>query len=149
MQFCVRLGEARHCVPISANSLVPVARGCDAANVAMVTTFSPDSLEAFRAWADEVPDSMRSPPRLRGAKEVNVLSGAPLHRATSCCLSSQGIAAGTRQEHEYFPSLCNSQVAVHAGTKRATIRFPAVIAAPMEQIQWLSYSATQPRRPKP
>ena len=36
---------------------VLIARGRDAADVAMVTTFGPNTLEAFRVWADEVPDS--------------------------------------------------------------------------------------------
>ena len=36
---------------------VLIARGRDAADVAMVTTFGPNTLEAFRVWADDVPDS--------------------------------------------------------------------------------------------
>jgi transglutaminase-like putative cysteine protease len=36
---------------------VLIARGRDAADVAMVTTFGPNTLEAFRVWADEVPDA--------------------------------------------------------------------------------------------
>ncbi|MEO1205689.1 MAG: transglutaminase family protein [Pseudomonadota bacterium] len=32
-----------------------IARGRDAADVAMVTTFGPNTLESFRVWADEVP----------------------------------------------------------------------------------------------
>ena len=35
---------------------VLIARGRDAADVAMVTTFGPNTLEAFRVWTDEVPD---------------------------------------------------------------------------------------------
>jgi transglutaminase-like putative cysteine protease len=35
---------------------VLIARGRDAADVAMVTTFGPNTLEAFRVWADEVPE---------------------------------------------------------------------------------------------
>ena len=35
-------------------SRVLIARGRDAAEVAMVTTFGPNKLEAFRVWADEV-----------------------------------------------------------------------------------------------
>ena len=35
-------------------SRVLIARGRDAADVAMVTTFGPNKLEAFRVWADEV-----------------------------------------------------------------------------------------------
>ncbi len=34
-----------------------IARGRDAADVAMVTTFGPNVLEGFRVWADEVPDA--------------------------------------------------------------------------------------------
>ena len=37
-------------------SRVLIARGRDAADVAMVTTFGPNKLEAFRVWADEMPD---------------------------------------------------------------------------------------------
>lgn len=33
-----------------------IARGRDAADVAMVTTFGPNVLESFRVWADEVPE---------------------------------------------------------------------------------------------
>lgn len=36
---------------------VLIARGRDAADVAMVTTFGPNTLEAFRVWADEIPDT--------------------------------------------------------------------------------------------
>ena len=36
---------------------VLIARGRDAADVAMVTTFGPNKLEAFRVWADEVPET--------------------------------------------------------------------------------------------
>lgn len=35
---------------------VLIARGRDAADVAMVTTFGPNTLESFRVWTDEVPD---------------------------------------------------------------------------------------------
>ncbi len=34
---------------------VLIARGRDAADVAMVTTFGPNTLESFRVWTDEVP----------------------------------------------------------------------------------------------
>jgi transglutaminase-like putative cysteine protease len=34
-----------------------MARGRDAADVAMVTTFGPNVLEGFRVWADEIPES--------------------------------------------------------------------------------------------
>ena len=33
---------------------VLIARGRDAADVAMVTTFGPNTLESFRVWTDEV-----------------------------------------------------------------------------------------------
>jgi len=36
---------------------VLIARGRDAADVAMVTTFGPNTLEAFRVWTDEIPDA--------------------------------------------------------------------------------------------
>lgn len=36
---------------------VLIARGRDAADVAMVTTFGPNTLEAFRVWTDEVPEA--------------------------------------------------------------------------------------------
>ena len=35
---------------------VLIARGRDAADVAMVTTFGPNTLESFRVWTDEVPE---------------------------------------------------------------------------------------------
>jgi transglutaminase-like putative cysteine protease len=34
-----------------------MARGRDAADVAMVTTFGPNTLESFRVWADEMPET--------------------------------------------------------------------------------------------
>ena len=36
---------------------VLIARGRDAADVAMVTTFGPNTLESFRVWTDEVPEA--------------------------------------------------------------------------------------------
>ncbi len=38
-------------------SRVLMARGRDAADVAIVTTFGPGILESFRVWADEIPDT--------------------------------------------------------------------------------------------
>jgi len=35
---------------------VPIARGRDAADVAMATTFGPNTLESFKVWTDEVHD---------------------------------------------------------------------------------------------
>ena len=35
-----------------------IARGRDAADVAMVTTFGPNTLESFRVWTDEVPEGV-------------------------------------------------------------------------------------------
>lgn len=37
-----------------------MARGRDAADVAMTTTFGPNKLEGFRVWADEIPESALS-----------------------------------------------------------------------------------------
>jgi transglutaminase-like putative cysteine protease len=37
---------------------VLIARGRDAADVAMVTTFGPNTLENFRVWTDEMPEGM-------------------------------------------------------------------------------------------
>lgn len=37
-----------------------MARGRDAADVAIATTFGPTTLESFRVWTDEVPESMRA-----------------------------------------------------------------------------------------
>jgi transglutaminase-like putative cysteine protease len=37
---------------------VLIARGRDAADVAMVTTFGPNTLESFRVWTDEVPEGV-------------------------------------------------------------------------------------------
>ncbi|MFA5957887.1 transglutaminase family protein [Hyphomicrobium sp.] len=39
---------------------VLVARGRDAADVAMTTTFGPNKLESFRVWTDEIPDDART-----------------------------------------------------------------------------------------
>ena len=35
---------------------VLIARGRDAADVAMITTFGPNTLESFRVWTDEITD---------------------------------------------------------------------------------------------
>jgi hypothetical protein len=35
---------------------VLIARGRDAADVAIATTFGPSTLESFRIWTDEIPD---------------------------------------------------------------------------------------------
>jgi transglutaminase-like putative cysteine protease len=35
---------------------VLMARGRDAADVAIATTFGPNTLESFRVWTDEIPD---------------------------------------------------------------------------------------------
>ena len=48
--------DARHNVPRM--SRVLMARGRDAADVAMITTFGPGVLESFRVWADEIPEGM-------------------------------------------------------------------------------------------
>jgi len=37
---------------------VLIARGRDAADVAMVTSFGPNALQAFRVWTDELPDEV-------------------------------------------------------------------------------------------
>jgi len=37
---------------------VLIARGRDAADVAMVTTFGPNTLESFKVWTDEVPEGI-------------------------------------------------------------------------------------------
>jgi len=52
--------DARHNVPRM--SRVLMARGRDAADVAIVTTFGPGILESFRVWADEIPDTSISGP---------------------------------------------------------------------------------------
>jgi hypothetical protein len=33
-----------------------MARGRDASDVAIATTFGPSTLESFRVWTDEIPD---------------------------------------------------------------------------------------------
>jgi hypothetical protein len=33
-----------------------MARGRDASDVAITTTFGPNTLESFRVWTDEIPD---------------------------------------------------------------------------------------------
>jgi hypothetical protein len=33
-----------------------MARGRDACDVAITTTFGPNTLESFRVWTDEIPD---------------------------------------------------------------------------------------------
>lgn len=48
--------DPRNNVPRIGRQLI--ARGRDAADVAMVTTFGPSILESFRVWTDEVPENM-------------------------------------------------------------------------------------------
>jgi transglutaminase-like putative cysteine protease len=48
--------DARHNVPRM--SRVLMARGRDAADVAIITTFGPGVLESFRVWTDEIPEGM-------------------------------------------------------------------------------------------
>jgi len=52
--------DARHNVPRM--SRVLMARGRDAADVAIVTTFGPGILESFRVWADEIPEGLIQQP---------------------------------------------------------------------------------------
>lgn len=58
-------------------SRVLMARGRDAADVAIVTTFGPGILEVFRVWADEIPEGpMREQPS-------DVLSNGETHHGLS------------------------------------------------------------------
>jgi hypothetical protein len=38
---------------------VLIARGRDATDVAIATTFGPNTLESFTVWTDEIPDSVQ------------------------------------------------------------------------------------------
>ena len=46
---------------------VLIARGRDAADVAIVTTFGPNTLESFKVWTDEIEESIAVSPSLNGA----------------------------------------------------------------------------------
>jgi transglutaminase-like putative cysteine protease len=46
---------------------VPIAYGRDAADVAISTTFGPNTLNSFKVWTDEVVDARALPPHLRPA----------------------------------------------------------------------------------
>jgi hypothetical protein len=48
--------EAKHLVRTSLE-LSSTARGRDASDVAISTTFGPTTLESFRVWTDEVPSA--------------------------------------------------------------------------------------------
>ena len=57
---------------------VLMARGRDACDVAIATTFGPNMLESFRVWTDEIPSARRD---ARSDSRTDVVShGAPLHR---------------------------------------------------------------------
>jgi transglutaminase-like putative cysteine protease len=49
---------------------VLIARGRDAADVAIVTTFGPNTLESFKVWADEIEESKTVSPSLNCAVAV-------------------------------------------------------------------------------
>ncbi len=49
---------------------VLIARGRDAADVAIVTTFGPNTLESFKVWTDEIEESMTVSPSLNCAVRV-------------------------------------------------------------------------------
>jgi transglutaminase-like putative cysteine protease len=49
---------------------VLIARGRDAADVAIVTTFGPNTLESFEVWTDEIEESMTVSPSLHCAVRV-------------------------------------------------------------------------------
>jgi len=61
--FEVFLGDAWYTFDARNNTprigRVLIARGRDAADVAISTTFGPNTLESFRVWTDEVSDSFR------------------------------------------------------------------------------------------
>ena len=57
--------DARNNVPRIGRVLI--ARGRDAADVAIATTFGPNTLEGFQVWTDEVADSLTAGPLNRGA----------------------------------------------------------------------------------
>jgi transglutaminase-like putative cysteine protease len=65
--------DARHNVPRM--SRVLMARGRDASDVAIVTTFGPGILENFRVWADEIPEGLN-----REQPSDVISNGAPYHR---------------------------------------------------------------------
>jgi hypothetical protein len=46
---------------------VLIARGRDAADVAIVTTFGPNTLESFKVWTDEIEESKTVTPFLNRA----------------------------------------------------------------------------------
>jgi len=48
--------DARHNTPRIGRVLI--ARGRDAADVAIATTFGPNSLESFTVWTDEIQESL-------------------------------------------------------------------------------------------
>jgi len=48
--------EARHNIPRIGRILI--ARGRDATDVAITTTFGPNSLESFKVWMDEIAESV-------------------------------------------------------------------------------------------
>lgn len=57
--------DARNNVPRIGRVLI--ARGRDAADVAIVTTFGPNTLESFKVWTDEIEESRTASPFLNGA----------------------------------------------------------------------------------
>jgi transglutaminase-like putative cysteine protease len=57
--------DARNNVPRIGRVLI--ARGRDAADVAIVTTFGPNTLESFKVWTDEIEESKTASPFLNGA----------------------------------------------------------------------------------
>jgi transglutaminase-like putative cysteine protease len=65
--------DARHNVPRMSRILM--ARGRDAADVAIVTTFGPGILESFRVWTDEIPTGLN-----REQPSDVISNGAPHHR---------------------------------------------------------------------
>ena len=54
---------------------VLMARGRDASDVAIATTFGPNTLESFRVWTDEIPDG-----EILGQPTDVFSHSAPLHR---------------------------------------------------------------------
>ena len=54
---------------------VLMARGRDAADVAITTTFGPNTLENFKVWADEIPDGDKPWPA-----DLYLSHGPPLHQ---------------------------------------------------------------------